>query len=128
MKYGKEFWQSTAERTVATGAQTAAALLGADGLGLLQVDWKALASATGMAMLLAVLKALAAGASDGNPSVGSREVVATPGAQADPVGEVPVAVVPADEADAPALNEGEYALDDVQEVPDDDTEAPVVLS
>ena len=76
--YGKEFWRSTLERTVATGAQTAAALLSVDGLGLLDVDWKALASATGLAMLLAALKALAAGASDGNPSVGSREVVATP--------------------------------------------------
>lgn len=127
MKYGTEFWSSTAERTVATGAQTAAALLGADGLGLLQVDWKALASATGMAMLLAILKALAAGASDGNPSLGSHEVVATPGAQADPVGEVPVEVVPADEAISEGHDAGEYNLDDVQEVPDDGTESPATL-
>lgn len=54
------FWKDTAERAIATAAQTLAALLGVDALNLLAVSWPALLSAAGAAALLSVLKALAA--------------------------------------------------------------------
>lgn len=54
-----KFWRATAERAVRTAAQTAVATLGADGLGIVDVDWGATASVTGMAALLAVLTAVA---------------------------------------------------------------------
>lgn len=44
-----------------TVAQTAAALLGANGLGLLDVDWTATASVSGMAGLLSALTIWAQG-------------------------------------------------------------------
>ena len=54
------FWKDTAERTVATAAQAAVAMLSADGLGVLDVDWADVGSVSGLAALLAVLKALIA--------------------------------------------------------------------
>jgi hypothetical protein len=53
------FWKATTERAVRTAAQTAVATLGADGIGLMDVDWGAAASVAGMAALLAVLTAVA---------------------------------------------------------------------
>ncbi len=54
------FWRDTAERAVSTAAQSAVAVLSAEGLGLLDVSWLDTASVSGLAALLAVLKALAA--------------------------------------------------------------------
>ena len=50
-----EFWKATAERSVKTFAQTAAALLVAAGTGLLDSDWQTTGSVAGMAALLSVL-------------------------------------------------------------------------
>lgn len=54
----RTFWAATAERTVRTGAQVAAAAIGTTAL-IHQVDWTIVASTTGMAMVLAVLTAVA---------------------------------------------------------------------
>lgn len=90
--YSKQFWSATAERAISTVAENAGATLVAAGTGLIGADWIGVASVAGMAGLLAVLKAVAAGRADGNPSIGSLEAVAAPGVTADPVGGEPVAV------------------------------------
>jgi len=64
------FWRDAAERALSTAAQTAVALLTVDGLGLLDVDWTATASAAGLAALVSVLKSLVATRSgDGSASL-----------------------------------------------------------
>lgn len=57
------FWKDTFERLVSTVAQVLIALFTADQFDLLNADWKAVASAAGIAAVLVVLKALAANAS-----------------------------------------------------------------
>ena len=77
--FSKSFWRATAERTISTAAQAALAMLGADGLGVIDVDWGQVGSVSGLAAVLAVLKALAAsqtGSSD-SPSLGGGEVLET---------------------------------------------------
>lgn len=99
----KEFWVSLAERALSTGAQAAIAFLTAAGTGLINTDWVGVASAVGIAMVLSVLKSLAANAITGTgPSLTNAEVV-------------PTEVVPEPEAD-----------DEDEEVPDlpDDSELP----
>ncbi|HEU5223921.1 MAG TPA: holin [Candidatus Lumbricidophila sp.] len=64
------FWKDTIERAIATTAQVAIALLGADGLGVLTVNWPQVGSVASLAGLLAVLKALAA-ARLGDPGTAS---------------------------------------------------------
>lgn len=56
------FWRDAAERSIATAAQAAGALLFVDNLpvGLLAVDWPAGLSLVGSAALLSLLKSLAA--------------------------------------------------------------------
>lgn len=54
------FWKDAGERAIATAAQSGLALLGAEGLGVLTVDWTEVASVAALAAVLAVLKALAA--------------------------------------------------------------------
>lgn len=72
----KKFWRATAERAISTAAQTAVGLLGADGLGVLDVDWQQTASVSGLAALLAVLKALAASQIGGDgPSLTDAETL-----------------------------------------------------
>lgn len=56
--WSKAFWKDAAERTVGTTAASLAASLPA--VGLLEVDWLAALSVSGMAGLLTLLKALAA--------------------------------------------------------------------
>jgi hypothetical protein len=56
----KYFWKDAAERAVATAAQSAVAVLGADGLNLFDVNALDVLSVAGLAGLLAVLKAIAA--------------------------------------------------------------------
>lgn len=68
------FWRATAERAVSTGAEVAAGWLVANATGLLDVDWAAAGSVTGLAVLLSVLKALAAARSGSSgPGFGSAE-------------------------------------------------------
>lgn len=64
------FWKAAGERTVRTFAQAELALLGGDGLGLVDVDWGAALSIGGLAALLAVLTAVvASGSSTTGPGV-----------------------------------------------------------
>lgn len=56
--WSKKFWQDAAERAVKTVAQTAAGLLGAGAVGLLDVDWLQLASVAGLAGLASVLTSI----------------------------------------------------------------------
>lgn len=51
----KAFWKASAERALKTFAQTAAALLGVDQVGLLDIDWGQVASVSGAAAFLSVL-------------------------------------------------------------------------
>ena len=54
------FARDLAERTIATFAEALAALLIADGLGVLETDWVAMLSAAGATALIALLKGVAA--------------------------------------------------------------------
>ena len=77
--FTRAFWTATAERAVKTAAQTAAALLVAAGTGLLDSDWTATASVSGMAALLSVLTSIgSAGVGNPGPSLTTEEL--TPGA------------------------------------------------
>lgn len=69
--WSRSFWAQVAERAVKTFAQTAAALLGADGLGLLDVDWTAVGSVAGMAALVSAFTSIASGpvGPSGSPSL-----------------------------------------------------------
>jgi hypothetical protein len=70
--YSLVFWKDAAERAISTAAQSAIALLGVEGLGLLDVDWTVTASAAGLAALLSVLKSVAASTTgDGSASLAS---------------------------------------------------------
>lgn len=55
------FWKDTTDRTIRTAAQAALGLLGADGLGWVDVDFGQVASVSGLAALAAVLFCVAAG-------------------------------------------------------------------
>lgn len=67
------FWAATAERTVRTFAQAELALLGGDGMGLLDVDWGQALSVGGLAAVLSVLTAVAT--SGGTEGPGLTETV-----------------------------------------------------
>lgn len=74
--FSKAFALAAAERALKTFAQTLAALLVADGTGLLDSQWVPRLSAAGMAALLSVLTSVAsAGVSEPGPSLGT-EVLA----------------------------------------------------
>jgi hypothetical protein len=53
------FWRGLGERAVKTFAQALIAVLGANGVGLLNADWGGALSAAGMAALLSVLTSFA---------------------------------------------------------------------
>ena len=52
------FWRAAAERSIKTLAQTAAALIVADGTGLLDTDWLTVTSVAGMAAVVSLLVSL----------------------------------------------------------------------
>lgn len=62
--FTKDFWIDLTERSIATFAQTLAALLIAAGTGILDTEWQSVLSVALMAGLLAVLKAIGANAYD----------------------------------------------------------------
>ena len=108
----KTFWLAAIERAIKTFAQTAAALLTGSATGLLEVDWLQLTSVAGMAALVSLLTSIASAATtDGSPSLGSSEALASPGQVAAPVVSAPVEVVPAEPAYAP-----EHAAPDPSEL------------
>ncbi|MCZ7413031.1 holin [Streptomyces sp. WMMC897] len=63
------FWIATLERTVRTFAQALLAVVGADGLGVTDVDWGATLSVAGLAALAAVLTAVATSGGTHGPGV-----------------------------------------------------------
>ena len=71
----KSFWKATAERAVASVAGGALSVIGADVFGVVEADWQGIASVALGAGVVAVLKALAVGYKDGNPSATNAETV-----------------------------------------------------
>ena len=68
------FFRAAVERAVKTLAQTAAALLVADGTGLLDTDWVTVASVAGMAAVVSLLTSIGSGAvTGGSPSLTDAE-------------------------------------------------------
>lgn len=73
--WSKAFWQAAGERSAKTFAQTLAAVMTADGLGLLDADWTARLSAAAGATLLSVLFSVASvGAGNPGPSLATETV------------------------------------------------------
>lgn len=66
------FWEGTTERAISTAAQTAVATIGATAL-VHEVQWVIVGSASAGAAVLAVLKAIAAGAATGTASLTGAE-------------------------------------------------------
>lgn len=74
--WGMAFWTAALERSVKTFAQVLAALLAADGTGLLDTAWTPRLSVAGMAMVVSVLTSIASDAATGHgPSLTSAEVL-----------------------------------------------------
>lgn len=69
------FWKATAERAISTGAQSALLILGADQINVVSVDWPIVAGFAAGGAALTILKALAFGGKDGNPSAINAETV-----------------------------------------------------
>lgn len=69
------FWKATAERIVASIAGGALGAIGADTFGVIQADWQGIASVALGAGVVSLLKALAFGGKDGNPSATNAETV-----------------------------------------------------
>jgi len=66
-----KFWKDAAERAVATAAQAALGLVGADGVFNLHIGWLAAGMAVGGAALLSVLKSIVASRFGGDPESAS---------------------------------------------------------
>lgn len=67
--FTKAFWISTGERAIRTGAQTLAAALGLDNLGVLHANWGDGLSLAGGAMLLTVVTAIATSGGTEGPGI-----------------------------------------------------------
>lgn len=70
-----QFWKATAERAIATAAQSALAALGTDLIGVLDIDAVAVLSLAGGGAALSILKSIAATAVTGSPSAGGGETL-----------------------------------------------------
>lgn len=70
------FVKAAGERAVKTFAQAEAALLVADGTGVLDTDWASSLSAAGMAAVISILTSIASDAATGEgPSLTNAEVL-----------------------------------------------------
>jgi hypothetical protein len=68
--FTRKFWLDTIERSAKTWAQSAAALLVGNGVGLLDVDWVSVASVSTLAALVSVLTSIGSGyVGDDSPSL-----------------------------------------------------------
>lgn len=67
------FWKATAERALSTAAQSALLIIGADQINVVAVDWLTIAGFAAGGAALTVIKALAFGGKDGNPSATNAE-------------------------------------------------------
>ena len=89
------FWDAALERGLATFAQTAVAFLTASQLGLFEAPWRAAVSTAAMALVLSMLKSVAATvATGGGPSLTNAEIIAmtedyTPRHAAPPAPDAP---------------------------------------
>lgn len=54
----KTFWAQSTERMIKTFAQAAIALLSGNGLGLLDINWKHVASVAGLAAVVSLLTSI----------------------------------------------------------------------
>lgn len=61
------FWMDAGERVIGAASGAALAVLTADGLGLLDVDWAAVGGVAGLAAVVSLLKSLVAGTT-GDPT------------------------------------------------------------
>lgn len=68
------FWKGTLERIVASIAGGALGAIQAEAFGVIEADWQGILSVALGAGVVSLLKALAAGARDGNPSLTNAEV------------------------------------------------------
>jgi hypothetical protein len=71
--FTRAFWKATGERLIRTFAQGTLGAIGADQLGVLDVDWGQAASVGGLAAVLALLTAVAT--SGGTEGPGLTETV-----------------------------------------------------
>lgn len=71
--FNRKFLLATLERAIRTVAQSAAALIVAAGVGLLDADWITICSISGMAGLVSILTSVGAGVVSDSPSVGGVE-------------------------------------------------------
>lgn len=69
------FWKATAERVVASIAGGFLGAISAETFGVIQADWRGIASVALGAGVVSLLKALAFGGKDGNPSATNAETV-----------------------------------------------------
>lgn len=65
----KIFWADAAERALKTAAQTAIALLTANGVNMINYDWPGFASTVGLATLVSVLTSIASAGSGNSASL-----------------------------------------------------------
>jgi NAD/NADP transhydrogenase beta subunit len=74
--FSRAFWIAATERAIKTFAQTLAALLVADGTGLLNTAWIPQLSVAGMALVVSLLTSVAsAGAAGPGPSLANEVAV-----------------------------------------------------
>lgn len=72
----RAFWTAAAERATKTIAQAAIALIGTSALGILDVDWQAVASASALAGIVSLLTSVASsGVGGGGPSLANEVAV-----------------------------------------------------